>query len=280
MNDLRFAFRQLAKSPGFTATVVITLALGISACVTIFALIDSVLLRSYASYSERSVVIRHTRPPDATPLLVLRRAWPAFSQLKSFELLNASFGGFMPLTGEGEPAIISTRWVTQHYFAFHGTKFVIGRGFSSEEYTSEQARTGMSGATGGVAVIAQELWQRAFGARDDIIGRTVQLNGAPYIVVGVATNGFVAANENAERALQYGSLRRIRSSMPSIDGSESLSQTKPARPSVISSATPPIGLSTGTQLAAIDSRTTFGMPSASENISSALLRTRMENTSA
>jgi predicted lysophospholipase L1 biosynthesis ABC-type transport system permease subunit len=63
MNDLRFAFRQLAKSPGFTATVVITLALGISACVTIFALIDSVLLRRYASYSERSVVIRHTRPP-------------------------------------------------------------------------------------------------------------------------------------------------------------------------------------------------------------------------
>jgi hypothetical protein len=87
LSDFRFALRQLVKSPGFTATVVITLALGISACVTILALIDSVLLRSYASYSERSVAIYHTRPPDTTPLEVLHRAWSAFSsELKSFEL--------------------------------------------------------------------------------------------------------------------------------------------------------------------------------------------------
>ena len=88
--DLRYAFRMLTKSPVYAVVSIITLALGISACVTIFALIDSVLLRSYASYSERSVVIRHTRPPDTTPLNVLPARWSAFSsEFKSFELLNA-----------------------------------------------------------------------------------------------------------------------------------------------------------------------------------------------
>ena len=76
LSDLRFASRQLVKSPGFTATGVLTLALGISACVTIFALLDSVLLRRYASYSERGVVIRHTRPPDTTPQLVCAAPGP------------------------------------------------------------------------------------------------------------------------------------------------------------------------------------------------------------
>ena len=204
LSDLRFALRQLAKAPGFTATVVLTLALGISACVTIFALIDSVLLRRYAAYSERSVAIYHTRPPDTTPRGVERRAVSAFSsELKSLELLNARWGGSMPLTGEGEPVSISFCWVTQHYFAFHGHRLVIGRGFSPEEYASDQAIKALSEFSrstehAGVAILAHGLWQRVFGGRADIVGQTVQLGGASYTVIGIATEGFDSADTGAE----------------------------------------------------------------------------------
>jgi putative ABC transport system permease protein len=205
LSDFRFALHQLIKSPGFTATVILTLALGISACVTIFALIDSVLLRRYASYSERSVVIHHTRPPDTTPLPVLRRAWPAFSELKSFELLNTSWGDQMALTGEGEPVIVSVRWATQHYLAFHGNRLVMGRGFSPEEYASAQARRVFNPVTeqGGVAILAYELWKRVFGGRNDIVGRTVQLAGESYTVVGVATEGLGSGDDRSPTEVYF-----------------------------------------------------------------------------
>jgi putative ABC transport system permease protein len=103
----------------------------------------------------------------------------------------------MALTGEGGPAIVSFGVVTQHYFAFHGNRFVLGRGFSAEEFASEQARN-LIAAQGGVVILAHGLWQRAFGGRDDMIGRTVQVGPASYTVVGVATDGFVAANESTE----------------------------------------------------------------------------------
>ncbi|MEO7599845.1 MAG: ABC transporter permease, partial [Opitutus sp.] len=190
LSDLRFALRQLVKSPGFTATVIITLALGISACVTIFALVDSVLLRSYASYSDRSVVIGRTRPPSTTLLQASRRDWVAWiAELKSFELLSAHWGLTVPLTGEGEPLQVSARWVTQHYFTFHGNRFVKGRGFSSEEHAKDQA---------GIVIIAHGLWQRAFGGRNDMVGHVVQLNGAPFTVIGIATDGFDSANDTAD----------------------------------------------------------------------------------
>jgi putative ABC transport system permease protein len=206
MNDLRFALRQLAKSPGFTATVIITLALGISGCVTIVALVDSVLLRRYAAYSERSIVIGHTRPPDTTLGSFLRPAWPALSSgLKSFELLNASFGAPLPLMGEGEPLTTSVLWVTQHYFAFHGNRFITGREFSAEEYASEQAKAGITSTRGGVVILAHGLWQRAFGGRDDIVGHTIQLSGAAYTVVGVATDGFASVNASAEAFFPFNS---------------------------------------------------------------------------
>jgi putative ABC transport system permease protein len=129
----------------------------------------------------------------------LRRAWPAFSELKSFELLNARWGASVALTGEGGPLNVSIRYVTQHAFAFHGNRIVIGRGFSPEEYASEQAlRILEVPAEGGVAILAQGLWQRAFGGRGDIVGRTVQLSGASFTVVGVATDGFGSANDSAE----------------------------------------------------------------------------------
>src|SRR5690349_4393998 len=121
LSDFRFALRQLMKAPGFTITVVLTLALGISACVTIFALVDSVLLRTYAAYSNRSVAIGRTRPPDTTPLSANRRDWLAWeSELKSFDLLSADWSLPANLTGEGEPIRVSGCWVTPHYFAFHG----------------------------------------------------------------------------------------------------------------------------------------------------------------
>src|SRR5437773_12124772 len=105
LNDLRYALRQLAKSPGFAAVTILTLALGIGACTAIFSVVNAVLLRplDYPDPS-RLVVIRETQLPHFPEFSV---SPPNFldweKQTKSFERLAAYSGAGLNLTGEGEP---------------------------------------------------------------------------------------------------------------------------------------------------------------------------------
>ncbi len=186
--DLRFALRQLAKAPGFTAVAIITLALGIGACTAIFSVVNGVLLRplDYPE-PERLMVLKENQLP----------AFPEFSvsppdyldwagQLKSFENLAAVTGAPLNLTGEGEPQRLVGAKVTANYFATYGIAPALGRVFSSDEDAPGKNK---------VVVVSDAFWQRVLGGSQDVVGRDLQLNGEPCTVVGVAPRGFGAASK-------------------------------------------------------------------------------------
>src|SRR5256714_13003100 len=118
ISDLRFAVRQLLKSPGFTAIAVLTLALGIGACTAIFSVVNGVLLRplNYPE-PERIVVLKETNLSEFPRYSVSPSNYPEWEkQLKSFASLAASQGTYVNLTGNGEPEWLSVWKGTAHYF--------------------------------------------------------------------------------------------------------------------------------------------------------------------
>ena len=183
MNDLRFAFRQLLKSPGFTATAILTLALGIGACTAIFSVVNAVLLKPL-DYPEpsRLVAIRETQLPQFPEFSV---APPNFldweKQAKSFEPLAAYTSTSLNLTGEGEPQRLAGMKATAHYFKVYGIQPARGRMFLPAEDALGKNH---------VVVLSYAFWQRALGGAEDVVGRPLQLNGEPHTVVGIAPEGF------------------------------------------------------------------------------------------
>ena len=186
--DLRYALRQLAKSPGFTAVAVLTLALGIGACTAIFSVVDGVLLRplDYAQ-PDRIVVVRSSAPPEFPEFSV---SPPDFldweKQARSFSHLAAATGASLNLTGDGEPQRLNGIKVTARYFDVYGVQPALGRTFLPGEDAAGKSH---------VAVLSYPCWQRLFAGATDVLGRALQLNGEPYTVVGVTPPGFGAANK-------------------------------------------------------------------------------------
>jgi putative ABC transport system permease protein len=188
LTDLRYAFRQLIKSPGFTAVTILTLALGIGACTAIFSVVNAVLLRSL-DYPEpaRLVVIRETQLPDFPEFSVSPPNYLDWEkQTKSYENLAAYSGSRINLTGDGEPQQLIGVKATAHYFDVYGIKPVLGRTFLPEEDAPGKNH---------VVVLSYPFWQRVFGGTADVVGRPIQLNGEPYTVIGVAPLGFGIASK-------------------------------------------------------------------------------------
>lgn len=188
MTDLRFAFRQLRKSPGFAAVTILTLALGIGACTAIFSVVNAVLLRPL-DYPDpaRLVVIRETQLPEFPEFTVSPPNYLDWEkQTKSFENLAAYSGSRINLTGDGEPQQLIGVKATAHYFDVYGIKPALGRTFLPEEDAPGKNR---------VAVLSYPFWHRVFGGAADVVGRPIQLNGEPYTVVGVAPPGFGIASK-------------------------------------------------------------------------------------
>jgi putative ABC transport system permease protein len=188
LNDLRYALRQLAKSPGFAAVTILTLALGIGACTAIFSVVNAVLLRPL-DYPDpaRLVVIRETQLPEFPEFSV---SPPNFldweKQTKSFENLAAYSGSRVNFTGDGEPQQLIGVKATAHYFDVYGVKPALGRAFLPEEDAPGKNH---------VVVLSHPFWHRVFGGAADVVGRPIQLNGEPYTVVGVAPLGFGIASK-------------------------------------------------------------------------------------
>src|SRR3984893_862840 len=182
-NDLRYAFRQLIKSPGFAAVTILTLALGIGACTAIFSVVNAVLLKPL-DYSDpdRIVVIRETQLPDFPEFSVSPPNYLDWEkQTKSYEYLAAYSGSRVNLTGDGEPQQLVGVKAPAHYFDVYGIKPVLGRTFLPEEDAPGKNH---------VVVLSYPFWQRVFGGMHDVVGRAIQLNGEPYTVVGIAPVGF------------------------------------------------------------------------------------------
>jgi putative ABC transport system permease protein len=188
LNDFRYALRQLIKAPSFTIVAILTLALGIGACTAIFSVVKTVLL-SPLDYPDpaRLVIIRETQLPRFPEFSV---SPPNFidwqKQAKSYEYLAATTSASLNLTGEGEPQRLIGVKTTAHYFDVYGVKPLLGRMLLPEEDSVGKNH---------VVVLSYGFWQRVFGGARDVVGRSVQLNGEPYQIVGVAPSGFGSASK-------------------------------------------------------------------------------------
>jgi putative ABC transport system permease protein len=179
LHDLRFGIRLLIKKPTFTAIAVITLALGIGANTAIFSVVNSVLLRPLP-YPEpqRLVTMRSNQSlPDLEEIS---------ARSQSFEYLGGAVMQAQDYIGEGEPIQVQAALCNADLFKALAVKPAVGRTISDEE-----DRFGADP----VIVLAYEFWQRTFGGDSNIIGRTMQLSGKAYTVIGVMPADFVMPTE-------------------------------------------------------------------------------------
>ena len=184
MNDLRFALRQLRKSPGFTAVAVLTLALGIGVNSAIFSVVDTVLLRPLLFPNPSQLVMIWGK--DVTqPNSQETDSYPDFydyrAQSRSFSAMAAYAGAGTVLNGVGEAQELSGVAVNGDFFKVMGVPPMLGRGFSAEE-----AKLGQPN----VIVISHGLWKRAFGSDHKVIGKQLNMAGRPYTLLGVMPPGW------------------------------------------------------------------------------------------
>ncbi|HJQ20451.1 MAG TPA: ABC transporter permease, partial [Gemmatimonadaceae bacterium] len=183
--DLRYALRMLARHPAFTAVAVITLALGIGANTAIYSVVDAVLLRPLPwPGSDRMVLVFGTRGGNASnqggvPYLDYVD-WR--DQNHSFEEMGIMRGQSINLTGTGTPDRLIGSFVTAGTFRLLGAAAERGRLFTDAE-TEVATREA-------VVVINGNLWRSRFGSRPDIVGSTLNLNGQPFLVIGVMRQDF------------------------------------------------------------------------------------------
>src|SRR5215510_6902483 len=184
MNDLRFAFRQLLKNPGFTAVAVLTLALGIGACTAMFSVVHAVLLR--LAKRQRLVWIENigsgglsARTTRVDNFLEWR------DQNESFEKLGAYFAFFdyarFTLLDHGEPQRLRGVGISQNLLDVLGVRPLLGRGFTAEECVWNGRKA---------ALLSHAFWQQHFNGDRSVVGRSVTLNGDPTEIVGVLPPAF------------------------------------------------------------------------------------------
>jgi predicted permease len=182
MQDLRYAVRTLARSPGFTAVAILMLALGIGANTTMFSVLYGVLLRPLPySDSDRLVQFAMRFQGNLSPLPVTYQQYQFLdAQGTPLEVAATTRVGFN-LFAAGAAERVDGLRVSHDYFRVLGATPAIGRAFLPEE-----------DAPGGAAVVvlSHGLWVRRFGADSDVVGSTIRLDGQPYVVVGVMPDGF------------------------------------------------------------------------------------------
>ncbi|MGH9466573.1 MAG: ABC transporter permease, partial [Terriglobales bacterium] len=191
MRDLRYALRLIAKSPGLTLIAVLSLALGIGANVTIFTFANALLLQRPNVPQPSRLVEVYTHDPD--PHAALHGDYPlSYPDYLDYQQQATSLTGLLVYQPGGEvnavtsPGASPQPWtgqlVSANYFQVLGIKPALGRWF----LPSEGAVKGASP----VVVISWATWQTAFGGAPNIIGRSVDFNGAPYTFIGVSPNAF------------------------------------------------------------------------------------------
>jgi putative ABC transport system permease protein len=188
--DLRYAARVLRKSPGFTAVVVLSLALGIGANTAIFSVVNAYVLRPMpVDNPDRLVAVYFTAPR-------LGRELDGFSypDLLDYRKLDTGLADIMGSTGiplsmtaGAEPELIWGEIVTGNYFSGLGIHPVVGRGFLPEEDRAPGQKP--------VCVLNYNFWKRRFQGDPNVVGRTIRINDHPLTVVGVAPHGFIGTEQ-------------------------------------------------------------------------------------
>jgi len=185
VQDLRIGVRRLLGSPGFTASALLVLALGVGANTANFSIVNAVLLRPlpYAD-PDRLVQVYRTEPRReldglrvSLPLyLDLVAGADVFADLGAYTYSSSNLGG-----GEGEPENLTVGRLTTNLLPLLGVRPALGRAFSEQE-----------GRPGGdrVALLSDGLWRRRFAANREVLGRTIELDGEGYTVIGVMAPDF------------------------------------------------------------------------------------------
>jgi len=181
--DLKFGLRMLAKNPGFTVVAVLTLALGIGANSTVFSIVDQLFLRPWPVKDPGRLGVVLTNRPETDfrfssypDYLDIRNQVSAFSDVVAYGWR----GGFVSSEGRGE--FVAVQVVSQNYFAALGVNTELGRTFSPQP---DQAA-----AEGHSVVVSHTLWQRYFGGDPSLPGKTTELDGKEFTVIGVAPQEF------------------------------------------------------------------------------------------
>ena len=191
MDDLKFALRQLRKSPGFTVLAVMTLAVGIGLNTAIFSLINDLFLRGLPFKEPGRVLHMYSNIKDRN-LLEIGVSAPRYQHYRDGQTMFDGFGAEntipFTLTGLGDSVQLFGGKVTSNYFDVLGVRPIRGRNFlRQEEDTAE------------VAMVTENFWQKRMGGDANVIGRSITLDGVPHTIVGVLPNlPFSWTGPNAE----------------------------------------------------------------------------------
>jgi predicted permease len=185
--DLRFALRGLAKTPGFTVITILVIAVGIGVNTAVFSVINTVLLKPLTYPAPQSLVeFRNISPQGSFPganipkFNIWRQQTSIFQQVAAYD-----FGGSgLNLTGGDHPQQVQGMHVSADYFAMFGAPMAAGRSFTNAEDSPHG---------GHFVVLSYGLWKNRYGAQPNVVGSTIQLDGEPYLVVGVVGRGFVTS---------------------------------------------------------------------------------------
>jgi len=184
--DLRFAFRQLRKSPSFAITAVLTLALGIGANTAIFSLVNSLLLKPLPVANPDQVAMLALRQNNGPQFPVF--SWPEYKAIRdqssrSFSYLIVHTLGLDGLATQGQqPQRIMTAFVSGNFFEGLGLKPAAGRLLLPSE--------GEVLGSDPVIVLGYDFWKERFNGDPSVVGRAATVNGHPFTIVGVAPKGF------------------------------------------------------------------------------------------
>ncbi|HZP05547.1 MAG TPA: ABC transporter permease [Terracidiphilus sp.] len=184
--DIRYALRQLRRSPGFTVVAVMTLALGIGATTAIFTLVYDVMLRPLPfAQADRLVSIEEKVAEWSSiyPTLPVSANHFTFWQQhnRSFDSMAVMRQGSVPLGANGRPLQVGVLWTTPGIFSVLQVQPQLGRMFNASE-----AQPGSEH----VAILLYDIWREQFSSDPGIVGKTIPLNGFPYTVIGVMPQSF------------------------------------------------------------------------------------------
>jgi len=182
LQDIRYSFRRLLKSPAFTLIVILTLALGIGANTAIFSAVNAVLLQPLG-YGDpgRLVTIEHRYPSLNLSAPVSVPGFLDYQKARSIESMAVETNWAANLTGQGEPERLQGARVTGRFFGTLAVPAARGRTLLPGEDSAGREH---------VAVLSYGLWQRLFGGSPGVVGRSLSLNGEGYQVVGVMPRDF------------------------------------------------------------------------------------------
>ncbi|MHB8502802.1 MAG: ADOP family duplicated permease [Candidatus Acidiferrales bacterium] len=182
MQDLRYGFRMLAKSPGFTGVAILTLALGIGANTALFSVVNGVLFNPLPyPHPDQLVWVAESKPNFATGSI----SFPNFRDWQKTNRTFSAMAAYRPysynLTGLGEAEQLRSMLITSDFFSVLSVNPQIGRSFAPGEDEIGAAP---------IAMISAGLWKRKFGSSPDAVGKTLSLDGKNFTIVGVLPAGF------------------------------------------------------------------------------------------